>query len=907
VPQPPSGTVTFLFTDIEGSTRLWEDLPEQMREALTLHDKVLRAAVETAGGFVFSTGGDGLAAAFGRAGKGIEAAIGAQQHLATSEWPPGIELRVRMALHTGEAQERDGDYFGSALNRTARLMAAASGGQIVCSRVTADLIRDSLGYEIALVGLGEHWLRDLTHIERVFQINPPGLEHEFPPLRTVDAPAGNLPVQANKFIGRIELIDRISGLIVDNVVVTLTGPGGVGKTRLALQVAATLRHEFPDGTWIVDLAAVNDPNRVVATMLETLGYTLAPGEPGIEGLCARLRRHRILLVIDNCEHLVASVAAVVNAISTGAPNVRVISTSREALGIPAEQILLVTPLDTDTGGEAVELFVTRARAAQPDFTLDAQTRPTVVELCRRLDGIPLAIELAAARTRSIAPAQILERLDERFRLLTGGSRTAVARHQTLQAAVDWSYELLTDPERTVLDRLSVFAGRFTLDAAETVATDSELDAFDVAEQVSALVDKSLVVAEPGEETRFRLLETIRQYVADRLLNSGSSEKVRARHASYYQAMARLIYPDLTGPHDLVCFDRLSADLENLRLMLNWYQEHDQVEVAADVMWQLHLFWIWHDHLIEMITQLETTVPLLGHDDLRLSRVHGQLAWMKAQMGYEGVLEHAERSVRHAKLAGRGSLYHSFHGLATHSMNVRGDTKKAIEQMELAIASARAGGDSFMVTWGRVSLLWFVVLLSPGSEETIRLADEVRREVVQTGSETLRGLWLGAMVLTLISVDPDRALALLDEMVTLAIRSNFPSMLALAEFFRGVVHFVQHRLDETAIAWRRAMVGNYDTGNRQRVLLVLSSVTGLMERVGEEDTAAALLMSLRTARSSYGAPGSEIEQSAERKIGERLARSLRGDGDIDPVRPLDIEAAIDLALDSLDELAIESCQ
>jgi hypothetical protein len=279
--------------------------------------------------------------------------------------------------------------------------------------------------------------------------------------------------------------------------------------------------------------------------------------------------------------------------------------------------------------------------------------------------------------------------------------------------------------------------------------------------------------------------------------------------------------------------------------------------------------------------------------------------MKAEMGYPGVPEHAERSAEHAKLAGKASPYHAFHGLAAYSMNVDGDTQRAIEHMELAIAAARAIGNSFMVAWGRVALLWFMVLLAPGSDETIRLADEVRRDVGQAGSDTLRGLWLGAMALTVISVEPDRTLALLDEMVTLATRANFPSMLALAEFFRGVVLFVQHRLGETAIAWRRAIVGNHDTGNRQRVLLVLSSVTGLIERAGGVETAAVLLMSLQTARASYGAPGSEIEQSVERTIEERLARSLGGDGAFDRVRPLDVEAAIDLALDTLDELAIES--
>ena len=432
--------------------------------------------------------------------------------------------------------------------------------------------------------------------------------------------------------------------------VTLTGPGGVGKTRLALQVAAVLQPEFPDGAWFVDLAPVNTAERVAAVVLETLGYTLAAGEDDVTGLCARLRRRRLLLVIDNCEHLVASVATVVDAISTSAPDVRVIATSREGLGVPAERVVPVAPLATDADGDAVELFVTRARAARPEFALDAATTPTVVELCRRLDGIPLAIELAAARTRSIAPAKILERLDERFRMLTGGSRTAVARHQTLQAAVDWSYELLSDAERVVLDRLSVFAGGFTLDAAEAVASDDEIDAFDVLEHVSALVDKSLVVADPGEAT-YRLLETIRQYAADRLVASGTAEEVRARHADYYRALAAALAPELTGPGDLAAFDRLSADIENLRLMLDWYHDHDQADVVADVIWELGLFWFWRGHELESIARLEATIDALGDDHLRRSRVHALLAWMKSSVGFAGIPEHAERSAEHAALAG----------------------------------------------------------------------------------------------------------------------------------------------------------------------------------------------------------------------------------------------------------------
>ena len=848
--------------------------------------------------------GDGFVAAFGRAGKGVEAAIVAQQDLASSKWSTGAELRVRMALHTGEVQERDGDYFGPALNRAARLMAAAHGGQIVCSRTTADLIRDALADEVALVDLGEHRLRDLTRSESVFQIDHPGLIREFPALRSVDTLPGNLPVQPNRFVGRAALIKRVSDLVAESAVVTLTGPGGVGKTRLALQVAAVLQPDRADGAWLVDLAPVNDPDRVPAVMLETLGYTLAAGEEDVVGLCARLRRRRLLLVVDNCEHLVARVATVVDAISTSAPDVRVLVTSREGLDVPAEHVLPVTPLATEAGGEAVELFVTRARAVRPDFAFDADLEPTVVELCRRLDGIPLAIELAAARTRSIAPAQVLRRLDERFRLLTGGSRTAMARHQTLQAAVDWSYELLADPERAVLDRLSVFAGGFTLHAAEAVAGDDEIDSLDVFEHVSALVDKSLVVADPGEETRYRLLETIRQYAADRLARSGTTAEARARHAHHYRAVAAAIGPELSGSHDLVNFDRLSTDLDNLRLMLEWYRDHNQVEVVVDVIWELDPFWFGHDLRLEMSSRLEATIDPLGEDHLRLSRVHGLLTWTKANLGYAGVPEHAEHAAQQAELAGSPVPVQSLYGLAAFFMTYDGDTERAIEQCQLGITAARAIGNLYLAAWGRTMVVLFSALRAPGADETIRLADQVQHDIEQTGSGVLRVLWLSARAFAVIPVDPDRALALLDEEVALATSANLSTAIAEAEFFRGVVFFMQRRYGEAAATWRRALVGHHDIGNRRGVLIVLSAVTGLTERTERSGTALVLLENLRAARVLYGVPGSAIEQKAERTIEERVARSLARDIALDQVPRLDVEAVIDLALDALDDIAGE---
>ena len=897
----PTGTVTFLFTDLEGSTRLWEAHPQAMRSALARHDAIVRDAIESHGGYVVKTTGDGFHAAFGSAQAAVDTAVVAQLALGQESWDVPGSLRVRMGLHTCEAELRAGDYYGSAVNRAARLMSVAHGGQVVASAATSELVR---GGSVELVDLGEHRLRDLGLPERAFQVTHPELQREFPALLSVDELAGNLPVQPNRFVGRAASIEQITGLVAETAVVTLTGPGGVGKTRLGLQVAAVVQPAFPDGAWFTDLAPVNTADRVAAVLLETLGYKLAAGEDDVMGLCVRLRRRRLLLVVDNCEHLVASVATVVDAISTSAPDVRVIATSREGLGIPAERVVPVTPLATDADGDAVELFAARARAARPDFVLDATNTPTVVELCRRLDGIPLALELAAARTRSIAPAKILERLDERFRVLTGGSRTAVARHQTLQAAVDWSYELLSDPESRVLDRLSVFAGGFTLEAAEAVAGDDEIDALDVLEHVSALVDKSLVLAEPGEAT-YRLLETIRQYAAGRLAASGTAEAVRARHAEYYRAVVTAVSPRLTGPGELDAFDRLSAEIENLRLMLDWYHDRHRADEVADVIWELGEFWYWRGHSLEMIARLQATVDALGSDHLRLSRVHALLAWMKAVVGFMGIPEHAEQSAQRAVLAGIPTPVESLAGLATYFMTFGGDSERAIEQTRLAVAAARAIGDDYSAGHYQNNCLVFTALLAPGTDETLRLAEEVRHDVEQSGSRVLPQMWRQGMAVALLPVDPDRSLTLLDEAAEHASRENLREILATAEFWRGIVLFVRRRYADAATAWRRALVGYHDLGNRRGITNVLSGVTGLTGRTGRPETAVILLAGLRAARAEYGIPGSANERQAEQRIEEHLSQGDGRESPVHSVLPLDVEATIDLALATLDEIGADA--
>jgi predicted ATPase/class 3 adenylate cyclase len=538
----PRGTVTFLFTDVEGSTRLWDAAPESMREALARHDRILRDAMAAHGGFVFATGGDGFAAAFSRAGDALEAAVDAQVRLTEERWREFTPLRVRMGLHTGEAEERGGDYFGAEVNRAARLKAVAHGGQVLCSQAMADLVRGHLAEGVMLIDLGDHRLRDLSQPIRVYQVGHPKLPSLFPSIRSVDAFPGNLPLQMSSFIGREEELQLVGKTLGEHRVVTLTGVGGVGKTRLALQAAAELLPSFEDGIWLIALAPVRDPEGLAETVAGVFRVTARPGLSVEESLALFLRDQRLLLVLDNCEHLLRRVASLVARIEEACPGVRVLATSREGLGLRGEQILVVpslalpgegSNLENLMGSEAVQLFIDRARLVKATFALDAPNAEGVRQICTRLDGLPLAIELAAARIPAMNPTELSRRLDQRFRLLTGGDRVAVERHQTLRAAIDWSYDLCTEAERRLLPRLSVFSGGATLEAVEAVCAAAPVEVDEILDLMSSLVARSLVVADDsGLDTRYRLLETIRQYGVDRLAEAGESEAVRALHADY---------------------------------------------------------------------------------------------------------------------------------------------------------------------------------------------------------------------------------------------------------------------------------------------------------------------------------------------------------------------------------------
>jgi predicted ATPase/class 3 adenylate cyclase len=578
VAELPSGTVTFLFTDIEGSTRLWEEHPEAMKAALARHDELLRDAIEAQGGHVVKSTGDGVHAVFTTAHDALNAAISGQQVLQAESWNT-TPIAVRMGVHTGETEHREGDYFGSALNRAARLMGVAHGGQIVVSQVTGGLVTDELPDGVSLVDLGEQRLRDLSRPERVFQLVAPGVRESFPPLRSVNAFPGNLPVQLTSFVGRDDDVAGVAKALTESRLVTLTGVGGVGKTRLAIQIAAELVPRFVDGVWLCELAATNDPDLLGQVLVAALGVQPRPGRSLAESVCDYLSGKQALIILDNCEHLLDAAAGIAEAILLAALGVRVLATSREPLGVAGERLLGVPSLrvasepslEAIAACEAVQLFMERAEATRPGLELDATNADQIVEICRRLDAIPLAIELAAARLTSMSPGDIAGLLDERFRLLTGGRRRGVERHHTLRATVEWSYSLLGERERTIFDRLGVFAGSFDADAATAVAGDDALAAWDVRDGLADLVAKSMIVLDDGPDasTRFRLLETLRQYALERLDDTGHTEHYRRSHAEHYATFAEGAGHGLEGPDEAAWVGRFDAERDNLRAAVAW--------------------------------------------------------------------------------------------------------------------------------------------------------------------------------------------------------------------------------------------------------------------------------------------------------------------------------------------------
>jgi predicted ATPase/class 3 adenylate cyclase/DNA-binding CsgD family transcriptional regulator len=581
----PTGTVTLLLADVEGSTQLWETQPEQMTAAFERLDHALSDLLAAYGGVrpVEQGEGDSFVVAFARASDAVACALGLQR-------APLAPISLRIGVHTGEVQLRDGgNYIGPTINRTARLRNLAHGGQTVLSGATEALAGDMLPPDTWLTDLGTHELRGVAHPERVVQLCHPDLRNDFPPLNTAKSVAArNLPSQFTSFVGRGLQMNEVRKLVAENKLTTLTGAGGVGKTRLAIQVANQSAADYAEGVWYVDLAPITDPAVVPVAVAHALSLPDQPGRSTMETLLRFVRGRQLLVVLDNCEHLLDACAELVVALLGGAPGLTLLATSREPIGVPGEATWRVPSLSVSD--EAVELFTDRARLAQIDLTVTDNNVATVAEICRRLDGMPLAIELAAARVRALSVAEILDSLHDRFRLLTGGARTAVRRQQTLRSSVDWSHALLTETERILFRRLAVFLGGFDREAAQAVAGADGLERYQVLDQLTLLVDKSLVVAEHTRgATRYRLLETVRQYAQEKLGESGEADGVRSRHRDHYTALAALLDTPAGSDYEQRV-EQADIEIDNLRAAFAWSRENSDVELALALASSLRPLW-----------------------------------------------------------------------------------------------------------------------------------------------------------------------------------------------------------------------------------------------------------------------------------------------------------------------------
>ena len=756
-----------------------------MGVALARHDELLHRSIAAHGGYVFSTAGDGVAAAFQRSADAVAAAVDAQLVLGAEAWPAGAILRVRMGLHSGEAEERDGNYLGSPLNRAARLMAAANGGQIVVSDVTAGLLGAATG--VGLVDLGVRRLRGLVQPTRVFGVKADGLDWVDRPLATAEATCGNLPRPATEWFGSLASINRRAAELGRRRLVTLTGPGGVGKTRLAVEVAGLVAADFPDGVWMVEFGPLADPDAVLATVASTLAVLPQPGLSLLGAILDWLEDRRLLLLLDNCEHVLGSVVDLVEAVVERCPTVTVVATSREPLGVDGER---VAPVPSMAGADAVELFCDRALAADDTVEFSAADRETVAAICTRLDGIPLAIELAAARARSLTPADMLERLADRFRMLRGGGR-GVERHQTLRATVDWSYRLLSDVERLLFDQLSVFAGGFDVSAAEAVCIGEGIGRADMVDLLAGLVDKSLVVADRHERaTRYRLLDTLRQYAEERIAEHGESELLRRRHAAHYLQVAQAalaLWPSARFGEGATQLDR----------------EWDNIRVA-------------HAAALDL-GDLGAAVALLD--------ATGQYAVDDARVEY---LDWAERTVASGEPEGLRDP--AVYGYAATVEWAGGEFGRAVDWAARGIALAQGGDDHDVgVCWSALGL---------GYCFTGRL-DEARNIVprleaaLTAGDPRVEYYCSHTLVVIATLTDPSHLVSLAERAAATAARTGSPVLLAHAEWAEGLRLRSAKPPDYTAAlaCHRRGLVVAREAGARIELTMNLMSVAATSVQLG----------------------------------------------------------------------------
>ena len=699
VSELPTGTVTLLLADIEGSTQLWETQPQEMQKAVARLDRALAQIVAAHGGVrpVEQGEGDSLVVAFNRGSDAVASALDLQM-------APLAPIRLRIGLHTGEVQLRDeNNYIGPAINRAARIRDLGHGGQTVISGATEEIVADYLPPGAWLLPLGSHQLRGLRRAERVIQLCHPDLNNQFPPLRVPAAVSDGLPLQLTSFVGRGTQIAELSRILTENRLVTLTGAGGSGKTRLAVQVAGQIAGQFRDGAHYVDLAPITEPDLVPVTAARALGLPDVPGCSATDALLRFIADRQMLLVLDNCEHLLDATAGLVAALLGTCPAVTVLATSREPIGMSGEAIWRVSSLSISD--EAVELFTDRARLVRPEFVISNDNAAAVVEICQRLDGMPLAIELAAARVRALSVTDILSSLHDRFRILTGGTRTAVRRQQTLRASVDWSHALLTDVERVIFRRLAVFRGGFHLDAAEAVVADDYVQPYQVLDELTLLVDKSLVIAEnPSGATRYRLLETVRQYALEKLGDSGESDAVRVRHRDHYTHLATLV-DQPTSADQRQHVEQAEIEIDNLRAAFTWSCDVGDGEGALHLTCRLQRLWWSNGRVQEAVSWInavlgDKSAAPANVTPVTYARALADRAVLTAAVGSPGGMEHPERALAIAREVDDGDLL--LRALIACGSTAAFDAETARSYLDEAAGLARACGDK----WQLSQILWW---------------------------------------------------------------------------------------------------------------------------------------------------------------------------------------------------------
>jgi predicted ATPase/class 3 adenylate cyclase len=885
----PTGTVTFLFTDIEGSTLLWETAPEAMEVALERHNRLLTEVIEGHGGVVVTSRGEGdsLVAAFSSAVGAAEAAGVSQLRLKQEMWPTGAELRVRMGLHTGEAHVHDGDYVQHApISRCAQVKAAAHGGQVLLTRATHDLMTGRLGGGFGLKRLGDFRLRDLAEPEPIYQLTHPDLPTGFPPLLTVAERTGNLPVQMSSFIGRQGELEHVAAALGQARLVTLTGPGGVGKTRLALQAAGQAAGRFSDGAWLCELAPVRDPVLVDDAVATVFSVSAQAGQTTREALAEFLRARHVLLVLDNCEHVLEHAAALAGVLERSCEQLVILATSREGLGIEGEHLLPVSPmgvpgadagLDAIAEAEAVRLFAERAAAVKPGFAVTKENAAAVAAVARRLDGMALAVELAAARVPAMTPAELARRLERSFAVLGAGRRGGAERHKTLRAAIDWSFELLAGPEQALLARLAVFAGGATLEAAEAVCGGEGIDPDAVLDMLAGLVARSLVVAEDhGPQTRYRLLETIRQYGEERLAQSGQTEQWRARHAHYYaDLLGRVRDHARDADQEVFWAVRLGAEQDNLLAAWSWAISAGNVDTAFSILAGFAPAEVWSSYPLLLAGEAALELPgAAEHPSYPLALAVGALfASMRANvLGAEELCRRAtDANARRDPPDWR--VEETICAAGQNIATTRGAFADAAELAEQAARLARAGGD---LADASVELAAAVAehVLAGNPTKGVPLAHEALALARQVGAPDLIATALLEVGAAVAETDPAQGRACLSESRELSTALGYQKARDLV-WAAGIAFLLDDRTATLGLGCS-AIRALQRGGDRLRMGITLHIIAGTLAAT-RPDAAAIILGAAEAYVAASVGKAQLISSALTAALGDEQAGELRARG------------------------------